>query len=144
MDAIGFRLGRILVDNHPAVFSVTTTTDPVSSLVNYGAIGAFAVILIYVVRALDARNVRNYEQRIADKDKLLADKDAQIAKKDQIIDMLLRHGQNTLPALERAADVMEVLPHKTAPSEDLSEIKAVLPRLTEVLQRLEEGQRNDH
>jgi hypothetical protein len=119
------------------VYAAATSADALGSLVNYGAIGVFAVILIYVVRALDARNVKNFDARLAEKDRIIADKDAQIAKKDTTIDMLLRQGQSTIPALERAAEVMEILPQKAPPSDDLAEIKKVLPRLNEVLSRLE-------
>lgn len=120
------------------------TTDPTSALLVYGPLGIFAVLLVYVVRALYGALNRNFQERLADKDKLIAEGLVREAKKDQIIDMLLRHGQNTLPALERAAEVMEILPQKAViPSDDLSEIREVLPRLTDLLTKLEEG-RNDN
>lgn len=137
------RLSRLLVDNHPALFSATSVTDPTGALLVYGPLGIFAALLVYVVRSLYSSLNHNFQERLADKDKLIAEGLAREAKKDQTIDMLLRHGQNTLPALERAAQVMEILPQKTEPSEQLAKVGEILPRLLEVLQRVE-GQRNDH
>lgn len=127
----------LIVDSHPAVFSVASDTSPETVLFNYGAVGAMSVLLIYVVKKLYENVTQSFEQRLADKDSIIANRDATIAKQDTIISMFLQQGQQAVPALARTAQVIEAVSKSPPPPADLEDVKQVLPRLLEALERLE-------
>lgn len=98
-------------------FVADATTDPVTSLVNYGALGVFAVVLIFVVKKLDDRNVGNYEARLKEKDLVIADKNETISDKDDLIDKLTDVLANhAVPAMTKGTQVLEAATQTAAVS----------------------------
>lgn len=98
------------------------TTDVVGSLVNYGALGVFAIVLIYVVKSLDERNVRNYESRLAEKDQQIVQQGEMIHR---LQDVLVNH---VVPAMAKGTQVLEAIPNNDT---------LALARLDEIVTRLE-------
>lgn len=132
-------LSSVLAENHPALFSLVAA-DPSERLADYGVLGIFALLAIYAIKKMYDAITKSFNDRLADKDAIIENRDATIAKQDTIISMFMQQGQQAVPALQRTAQVIEALPKTipaAAPVADLEEVKQVLPRLLEVLERLE-------
>lgn len=126
-----------LVDLHPALFQATASINPADRLVDYGVLGIVAAVLIYAVKKLYDAISKSYDLRLADKDAIIADKDATIAKQDTIIAMFIQNGQQAVPALQRTAQVIEAQAKAVPPPATLQEVGEVLPRVLQILERLE-------
>lgn len=120
MESTGFRLARILVDNHPAVFSAMGSGDPVTILINYGALG---IMLVFVMTGQfrTKSEVQNLQRQIDDY--------------RAIIQGFQAASNQAVPALARSAQVLEAIPRQGAGT--LDEIRQAEARMVALVARLE-------
>lgn len=144
IDRIVVTVGDNLIYMPTLAYASVDSTD---LLVNYGPLGIFAALSIYAIKKMYdaitknyetrlAETIRSFEARIKDRDQQIEDRDKIIDKQDVTISLLLRHGQNSNVAMERVGQVMEALPRQL-PVDDLAQVKDVLTRAAEVLERVE-------
>lgn len=124
MDPVG--LQRAVIDAHPALFSVASAADPVTILINYGALG---IMLIFVMTGQfrTKSEVQNLQRQIDDYRTIIAGFQAQ--------------ANQAVPALARSAQVLEAIPNKEAGF--LEEIRQTEARMVELVRRLEAATRQE-
>lgn len=125
MDTFGLsRFGGVLLDNHPAVFSVVASADPTTILINYGALG---IMLVFVMTGQfrTKSEVQNLQRQIDDYRTIIQGFQAQ--------------ANQAVPALARSAQVLEAIPNKEAGF--LDEIRQAEARMVALVSRLEAATR---
>jgi hypothetical protein len=113
-------LHRAFIDAHPALFSVASSADPTTILINYGALG---IMLLFVMTGQfrTKSEVQNLREQIADYRAIIAGFQAQ--------------ANQAVPALARSAQVLEAIPNKEAGV--LEEIRQAEQRMVALVARLE-------
>lgn len=123
--AVGLHwLSGVLANNHPAVFSVATTTDPTTILINYGALGIM-LGLVATGWFRTKSEVQALQRQIDDYRAIIAGFQAQ--------------ANQAVPALARSAQVLEAIPNKEAGF--LDEIRQTEARMVALVSRLESATR---
>ena len=124
MDPVGLPWVSVLVNNHPAVFSVVASADPATILINYGALG---IMLVFVMTGQfrTKSEVQNLQRQIEDY--------------RQIIHAFQTQANQAVPALARSAQVLEAIPSKEAAL--LEEVRQAEARMVSLVARLESATR---
>ena len=115
---------QTIANNHPALFSVVSSADPTTILINYGALG---IMLVFVMTG-----------QFRTKSEVQALRD-QIADYRAIISGFQAQANQAVPALARSAQVLEAIPNKEAGM--LDEMRQTEARMVDLVARLEEATR---
>lgn len=128
--------GLSFADRPAAILSIAdpATSDPLSILVNYGALGIFLVLVAtgqfrtkYEVQRLE-KQIDRMHNEIAGKDELIRAFQMQLTG-------------HTLPALAQSARVFEAIPTSRADIEELSRVRDEAAALAKALESLSRGEK---
>lgn len=97
------------------LIAAEVSVDPMGALLNYGAIGILAVLLLFAVKKLDDRATKNFDERLAEKDEII----------DRLMVLL---EMKVIPAMSKSSQVIQASTNKES---------ALIDRLDAVLSQIE-------